>query len=223
LPEDECPIAESLKVSKLDDGQVAYRLRGTKDLGQLRVEDGPRRDFKSLGVIEGYMRINGHKAHVLLDGGSTIDMISTNFALIHKLDLFQLKKPVKLQMATSGSRSVINFGAKAEIECGDFSQTHYFDMVNLDRYQVVLGTPFLKQLNVILNYAGSGSFKLGDRWFPVQEGEFARPLSKVGGSVGMNAQCLYSQSKKPLLEAATSSNAKSTVNEGKPKFAQRSH
>jgi hypothetical protein len=63
LPEDECPIAESLKVSKLDDGQVAYRLRGTKDLGQLWVKDGPRRDFKSLGVIEGYMWINGHKCY----------------------------------------------------------------------------------------------------------------------------------------------------------------
>jgi hypothetical protein len=204
LPEDECPIAESLKVSKLDDSQVAYRLRGTKDLGQLQVEDGPRRDFKSLGIIEGYMQINGHKAPVLLDSGSTIDMISANFASIHKLDLFQLKKPVKLQMATSGSRSVINFGAKAEIECGDFSQTCYFDVVNLDRYQVVLGTPFLKQLNVILNYAGSGSFKLGDRWFPVREGEFVRPLSKVGGSSGINAQCSISQSMKPPLEIAKS-------------------
>jgi hypothetical protein len=181
LPKDKCPIAESLKVLKLDGGQVAYRLRGTKDLGQLWVEDGPRRDFKSLGIIEGYMRINGHKAHVLLDGGSTIDMISANFASIHKLDLFQLKKLVKLQMATSGSHSVINFGVKAEIECGDFSQTRYFDVVNLDRYQVVLGTPFLKQLNVILNYMGSGSFKLGDHWFPMKEGEFTRLLSKVGG------------------------------------------
>jgi hypothetical protein len=120
--------------------------------GQLRVEDGPRRDFKSLGVIEGYMQIDGHKAHILLDGGSTIDMISANFTLIHKLDLFQLKKPVKLQMATSGLQSVINFRAKAEIECGDFSQIHYFDVVNLDRYQVILGTPFLRQQNVILNY-----------------------------------------------------------------------
>lgn len=55
LPEDECPVAESLKVAKLDDGQVAYCLHSTKDLGQLWVEDGPRRDFKSHGVIEGYM------------------------------------------------------------------------------------------------------------------------------------------------------------------------
>jgi hypothetical protein len=113
---------------------------------------------------------------------------------------------------------------KAEIECGDFSQTRYFDVVNLDRYQVVLGTPFLKQLNVILNYAGSGSFKLGDRWFPIQEGEFVRPLSKVGGSSGINAQrALYSQSIKPSSEVALSLKGKSVANEGKPKFAQRSH
>ena len=162
LPEDKCLVAELLKVLRLDDGQVAYCLHSTKDLGQLQVEDGPRRDFRSLGVIKGYMRINGHKAHILLDGGSTINMISANFTSIYKLDLFQLKKPMKLQMATSGSHSIINFGVKAEIECGDYSQTCYFDIVNLDRYQVVLGTPFLKQHGVILNYTGSGSFKLGD-------------------------------------------------------------
>jgi hypothetical protein len=103
VPDNGAYVAESSKVSKMEDGQVAYRLQGTKDLGQLHVEDGPKRDFKSLGVIEGYMRINGQKAHVLLDGGSTINMISVNFASVHKLDLFQLKKPVKLQMATSGS------------------------------------------------------------------------------------------------------------------------
>jgi hypothetical protein len=143
-------------------------------------------------------------------------MISTNFSSIHKLDLFQLKKPVKLQMAASGSCSIINFGVKAETECRDFSQTCYFDVVNLDRYQVVLGTPFLKQLNVILNYAGSGSFKLGDCWFPVREGEFARLLSKAGGSSGINAQCSISQSMKPSLEATKSSKGKRIAERKEP-------
>ena len=83
LPEDECLVAESLKVSKFDDRQVAYHLHGMKDLGQLRVEDGPRRDFRNLSVIKGYMYINSHKAHVLLNGGSTINMISANFASIY--------------------------------------------------------------------------------------------------------------------------------------------
>jgi hypothetical protein len=106
------------------------------------------------------MRINGHKAHVLLDGGSTLDMISANFAAIHKLEMFQLKKPLKLQMATSGSRSVINYRAKAELHIGALKEQRYFDVVNLDHYHIILGTPFLKHHGVLLNYNSHGSFRL---------------------------------------------------------------
>ena len=166
------------------------------------------------------MRVNRHKAHILLDGGSTIDMISVNFASIHKLDLFQLKKPVRLQMATSGSHSIINFGVKATLECGDYSQAHYFDVVNLDRYQVVLGTLVLRQHGIILNYARSGSFKFGDRWFLVREGEFMRPLSNGGGSVGTNIRHTENQPKTPSSEVVTSSKDKIELNKGMPKFKQ---
>jgi hypothetical protein len=207
----------------MEEEPVAYRLRGTKDLGNLRIEDGPTRDFKSLGVIEGYMRINGQKAHVLLDGGSTINMMSPNFALVHKMDLFQLKKPVKLQMATSGSRSVINFGAKAEVKIGDFKETRYFDVVNLDRYQVVLGTPFLRRHSILLNYTGSRSFKLGERWFPVQEGDFARPLHDSARGMGNETPRSIGQSKKMPSGATTSSKGKSVVDKGKPMSKQHAH
>lgn len=80
-----------------------------------QVGDAPKRNFRCMGVIEGYMHINRHKAHVLLDGGSMLDMISANFTTIHKLEMFQLSKPLKLQMAMSGSRSMINYGARAEL------------------------------------------------------------------------------------------------------------
>jgi hypothetical protein len=222
VPDDGTYVAESSKVSKTEDGQVAYRLRGTKDLGQLCIEDRPKRDFKSLGVIEGYMRINGQKAHVLLDGGSTIDMISANFASVHKLDLFQLKKLIKLQMATSGSRLVINFGAKAQITCRSYSQTRYFDMVNLDRYQVVLGTPFLKQQKVMLNYTGSRSFKLEDRWFHVREGELSKPLSNGGESTEVRPPRSMVQWKKPSLWYTQSLKGQNAEDEGKPKSKPRS-
>ena len=160
MPEDD--YVELSKVSDVNLEMVAYRQRATKDIGPSRMEDSPKRDFKHLGVIEGYMHINGQKAHVLLDGGSTLDMVSANFASVHKLNMFQLKKPVKLQMATSGSRSVINYGAQAKLQVGRFKQSRYFDMVNLDRYHVILGTPFLKEHGVMLNYTGHGSFKLND-------------------------------------------------------------
>ena len=96
-------------------------------------------------------------------------MIAANYAVVHKLDMFQLKKPIKLQMATSGSCSVTQYGAWAKLQVGELTQTHYFDVVNLDRYNAILGTPFLKEHKVILNFAGDGTFKLNDRWFPVKE------------------------------------------------------
>ena len=180
VDEDDEDVAECMKASGTNDDPVAYRQRGTKDLGPYKIEDGPKRDFKRLGVIEGFIRINGHKAHVLLDGGSTIDMISANFAKVHQLDVFQLKKPIKLQMATTGSRSSIQYGARANLKLGDLSQSRYFDVVNLDRYHAILGTPFLKEHEVLLNYAGNGSFKLKNRWFPVKDGDFGNPLSLEG-------------------------------------------
>ena len=166
---------------------VAYRHRVTKEMSQTRVEDGPKRDFKRFGIIEGYMRINGHKAHVLLDSGSTLDLVSASFAKVHKLDVFQLKNLIQLQMATSRSHSTIACGAKAELQIGDHREGRYFDIVNLDRYQVILGTLFLKQHGILLNYTGSGSFKLGQKWFPMKEGDFSWPssLRKEGESAGI--------------------------------------
>ncbi|KAF8703041.1 hypothetical protein AX14_014253 [Amanita brunnescens Koide BX004] len=175
---DEEEPARSSKVNGQSEEQVAYRQRATKDMGPFKIGDAPKRNFKCLGVIEGYMRINGHKAHVLLDGGSTLDMISANFAAVHKLDMFQLKKPLKLQMATSGSHSIINYGARAELHVGELKEQRYFNVVNLDRYHAILGTPFLKHHEVLLSYAGHGSFKLKGRWFPVMDEEFTRPLSE---------------------------------------------
>jgi hypothetical protein len=157
--------------------QVAYRHRATKDI---RTEDGPKRNFKNPGIIEGYVGIGEIKAHVLLDCGSTLDMISANFAASSKLDMFQLKKPVKLQMATSGSKSTINFGARAEVKIGEFRQKRYFDVVNLDRYDAILGTPFLTENEVLLNFAGNGSFRISGRWFPVGSKDLKHSSFKEG-------------------------------------------
>jgi hypothetical protein len=145
-------------------------------------------------VIEGFIRIGEIKAHALLDCGSTLDMISANFAATSKLDMFQLKKPVRLQMATSGSRTTIQFGARAEIRLGELKQRRYFDVVNLDRYNAILGLPFLKENKVLMNFSRNGSFRVAGRWFQVgskelkhssfKEGEDAEVSSK--GKKGIN-------------------------------------
>jgi Retroviral aspartyl protease/Zinc knuckle len=165
--------------------QVAFRHRATKEL---RTEDGPKRNLRNPGIIEGFIRVGGIKAHVLLDCGSTLDMISANFAAIAKLEMFQLKKPIKLQMATSGSRSIINYGARAEIRIGNTRQERYFDVVNLDRYDAIFGTPFLKDNSVLLNFAGNGSFRLHGEWFPVGSEELKNKTPKVGEEAGSSSK-----------------------------------
>jgi hypothetical protein len=95
-------------------------------------------------------------------------------------------------------------------------------VVNLDRYQVVLGTPFLKQQNIMLNYAGSGSFKLEDRWFHVREGEFSKPLLNRGESTEVRPPRSMVQWKKPSSGYTQSSKGKNVEDEGKPKFKLRS-
>lgn len=167
--------AWAAKANSQSEEQVAYRQQAMKEIGPLKVGDVPKQNFRCMGVIEGYMRINGHKAHVLLDGGSTLDMISVNFAVVHKLEMFQLAKPLKLQMAMSGSRSMINYRARAELHIREYKEQRYFDVVNLDRYHAILGMPFLKQNEVVLNYTGLGSFKLRGRWFPVLDKEATMP------------------------------------------------
>jgi hypothetical protein len=86
----------------------------------------------------------------------------------------------------------------------------------------VLGTPFLKQQNVMLNYAGSGSFKLEDRWFHVREGEFSKPLSNGGESAEVRPPCSMVQWKKPSSGYTQSSKGKNAEDEGKPKLKPRS-
>ena len=75
---------------------------------------------------------------------------------------------------------MINFSAWAEIQFGGLCQKRYFDIVNLDRYDTILGIPFLKENKVLLNLAGSGSFKINSCWFPVGSTESKNSHSKEG-------------------------------------------
>jgi hypothetical protein len=39
----------------------------------------------------------------------------------------------------------------------------YFDVANVDYYDVILGTPFLKRYNIKLDFAGSGQIIIGGK------------------------------------------------------------
>jgi hypothetical protein len=96
------------------------------------------------------VKINGHPARVLLDSGSLGDFISTS--LVDQLNLNEsaLEKLIPLHLAVQGSRSVVNYGTKVQFKHQEINETHYFDVINLHNYDLILGTPFMFQHEVLV-------------------------------------------------------------------------
>ncbi|KZT06182.1 uncharacterized protein LAESUDRAFT_654190 [Laetiporus sulphureus 93-53] len=98
-----------------------------------------------------YMSINGLKALVLFDSGSTTDSISPDFAKVAGIKVHKLENPTVLQLSCMESHSRISFGASIPIVCTDI----YVNAVNLNRYDAVLGTPFMHKFGVYLDFEDS--------------------------------------------------------------------
>ena len=71
-------------------------------------------------------------------------MISPNYVRATGIPAFKLESPVGLQLACVGSKSMSSYGASSSIVFGNKHVEEYFDMVNIDYYDVILGTPFLQ-------------------------------------------------------------------------------
>ena len=84
-------------------------------------------------------------------------MISPDFARAMGMKLMKLEQPISLQLACVGSKSTINYGTEATIVFGNTHVEEYLNMANIDYYDVILGTPFLRRLGVALDFAGPGT------------------------------------------------------------------
>ncbi|OBZ73708.1 hypothetical protein A0H81_06573 [Grifola frondosa] len=67
-------------------------------------------------------------------------------------DRVNLQEQVGLQLGTKGSRTRINYGARPRIVVGPVNTVHYLDVVDIDRYNLILGTVFCNTYGVSLNF-----------------------------------------------------------------------
>ena len=79
-------------------------------------------------------------------------MISPNFIRAAKIEPFPLGKPIGIQLAVTGSKSVINYGTNTTIKYEGRESKEYFDIINIDYYGAILGTPFLRKHEVIIDF-----------------------------------------------------------------------
>ena len=108
-----------------------------------------RNDYQPISI---FWEIGGTKAHCLIDSGCNGIMLSPNFIRAAKIEPFPLDKPIKIQLAVTGSKSVINYGMNTTIKYEGRELKEYFEIINIDYYDAILGTPFLRKHEVIINF-----------------------------------------------------------------------
>jgi hypothetical protein len=99
-----------------------------------------------------YLKVGGMDAWVLWDSGSTTTGITPTFVHITDIVVDTLLDPHILQLGTVGSRSIIKYGADVLVDIFGKVSTIYVDIANFDRYDMIVGTPFMRQHKVILNF-----------------------------------------------------------------------
>jgi Retroviral aspartyl protease len=127
----------------------AYRHRMVRPVGMI---DRPIRKNGETLCLAAYVKINGTEAYSLFDSGSTTDAVTPDFTWVAALEAKELVKPVTLQLGCSGSHSKINFATESLIEFASIDEITYLDIVNLDKYDTILGTPFMRKHGISLDF-----------------------------------------------------------------------
>ncbi|GJJ10378.1 hypothetical protein Clacol_004604 [Clathrus columnatus] len=113
----------------------------------MKVKDFTQKLAKPI-IVEVF--INGSPAQALFDSGSLADFISTTLANQLHLQRDILQKPLTLQIAVQGSQLKINCSVAVNFLYQNIKSIQHFDIVNLDTYDIILGTPFIFQHSVLL-------------------------------------------------------------------------
>ena len=148
-----------------------------------RIKEGsrPLRKRNENQPISVFWEIGGVKAHCLIDSGCEGTMLSPDFIRAAKITTFPLEKPIGIQLAVTGSKSVINYGANATIKIDEETSKEYFDVVNIDYYDAILGTPFLRKYGVLIDFINN-CLKIRDKVVRNQANDFkvgeGNPLKK---------------------------------------------
>ena len=112
------------------------------------------------------------KAHCLLDSGSEGVLLSLEFMRAMGIKMFALEKLIALQLACIGSRSMINYRTHMTIKIGHKVVEEYFHIVNVEHYNAILGTPFLRKMGIILDFRSPGMARIGNEVIPTGKVSF---------------------------------------------------
>ncbi|KAG6882172.1 hypothetical protein C0992_012537, partial [Termitomyces sp. T32_za158] len=119
----------------------------------LTEHQGDRRVQKECLVT--YVEVNRHPVWTLWDSGSTTTGITPQFTHVNAIRAHELTEPLMLQLGTVGSRAVVQFGAEVKVKTSGQPTKEYVDIANFDRYDMIIGTPFMRKNKVSLDFVNN--------------------------------------------------------------------
>ena len=141
---------------------------------QMKDHVRPSQKCNDYRVISVFWEIGGVKAHCLIDSSCEGIMVSPEFMRVAKIKTFALEKPIQIQLAVMGSKSIINYGTNTTINVNGSELKEYFNVVNIDYYDAILGIPLLKKYEVIISFI-QGCLKIKGKIICNQAGDFKMP------------------------------------------------
>ena len=81
-------------------------------------------------------------------------------------------KPIALQLACISNQSMINYGTHTTIKIGCKVVKEYFDITNVEHYDAILGTPFLRKMGIVLDFRSPGMAQIGNKAIPTGKVSF---------------------------------------------------
>ena len=107
-------------------------------------------------------RVNGHKALILLDSGSTHDFMSADFVHKHNLETQTTGGVFTITLADgTTNRQQHTLTQPVHLVLPDLREEQTFTVFPLSRYDVILGKPWLAKSNPLINYR-TNEVKIGD-------------------------------------------------------------
>ncbi|KIJ36520.1 hypothetical protein M422DRAFT_139709, partial [Sphaerobolus stellatus SS14] len=101
--------------------------------------------------------VEGTKACCLFDSGCEGIIMSSEFARATGLRMHRLPEPIGIQQAFQGSRAKLYHTVTTDITVGQQTYPETFDIANIDYYDIMLGTPFLRRVKANIDFNGLGS------------------------------------------------------------------
>ena len=67
---------------------------------------------------------------------------------------------------------MINYRTHATIKIGCKVVKEYFDIMNVEHYDTILGTPFLRKMGIVLDFRSPGMARIGNEVIPTGKVSF---------------------------------------------------